>query len=188
MPFGSPETVNWTVPQKQLARCPLMVVLLRSTKLRSLARRWQPPRLGSGELVDEGGRDVALAPVGEHDDDVLARRFGPACDGERGRERGARGDAGRDAFLARQLARALEGLIVGDADDVVDDGGVEDGRHEAGAEALDEVWTRLAAREHGAVGRLDGDDAHARLLRLEDLADAGDRATGADAGDEDVDL
>jgi hypothetical protein len=40
----------------------------------------------------------------------------------------------------------------------------------------------------GDSAGLDGDDLHAGLALLEHLADAGDRAAGADAGDEDVDL
>ena len=38
------------------------------------------------------------------------------------------------------------------------------------------------------VDRLDGDDLDAGLAALEHLAAAGDRAAGADAADEDVDL
>ena len=40
----------------------------------------------------------------------------------------------------------------------------------------------------GEVFRLDRDHAHARLSRLQNLADSGDRAAGADAGDDEVDL
>ena len=45
-----------------------------------------------------------------------------------------------------------------------------------------------ALGNHRADGRLDRHDLHARLARLEHLADAGDRAAGADAGHEDINL
>jgi hypothetical protein len=52
-------------------------------------------------------------------------------------------------------------------------------------------WIRCGpgppAREHGRRGRLDADDQRARIVGLERLADAGDRAAGADARDEHVD-
>ena len=53
-------------------------------------------------------------------------------------------------------------------------------------------WMRCgpgpAAGEDRRVGRLDGHDAHAGAALLEHLADAGERAAGADAGHERVDL
>jgi hypothetical protein len=49
------------------------------------------------------------------------------------------------------------------------------------------VRAGLAAVEDRALLGLDGDDLHGRLALLEHLADAGDRAAGADAGDDDVD-
>ena len=56
-----------------------------------------------------------------------------------------------------------------------------------GADALDLVRAGFAAREQRRVERLDGDDLHARLALLQHLADARDRAAGAEPGDEDVD-
>lgn len=48
--------------------------------------------------------------------------------------------------------------------------------------------TGLAAGEDGRIGGLDADDLHTRLAGLEDAADTGEGAAGADAGNEDVDL
>src|ERR1700731_1078430 len=45
-----------------------------------------------------------------------------------------------------------------------------------------------AARQDGARSGFDGDDLESGQARLQRLADAGDRATGADAGDEDIQL
>src|SRR3546814_17315301 len=71
--------------------------------------------------------------------------------------------------------------------DLVDQRGLEIVRHEAGADALDLVRAGLAAGEHGAVLGLDGNHPQPRLARLQRLADAGQRAAGADGGDDDVD-
>ena len=60
--------------------------------------------------------------------------------------------------------------------------------HEAGADALDLVRAGLAARQDRRILRLDRDDLRDGLARLQHLADAGDGAAGADAGDEIVDL
>src|SRR5205823_1202316 len=109
-------------------------------------------------------------------------------------DRSAAADAAQDALLPRQPARHLEGRIVVDLDHLVDDAKVQHAGNEAGADALDLVRAgleRLAVhllRDDRAVRRLDGDRLEARLARLDDLADAGDGAAGADARDEDVHL
>ena len=46
----------------------------------------------------------------------------------------------------------------------------------------------LAARQDRARFGFDGDHLEAGQARLQRLADAGDRAAGADAGDEDIEL
>ena len=78
----------------------------------------------------------------------------------------------------------LLGGDVGHGDDPVDHGAIEDVGDEAGTEPLDAVHPGRLSAEHGARGRLDGDDADAGSLALEHTADAGDRPAGADAGDE----
>ena len=72
--------------------------------------------------------------------------------------------------------------------DLVIDLGVEDQRHKTGADALDLVRARIAAGQDRAFGWFDGDHFHVGLAFLQHTADAGDRATGADAGHEDIDL
>ena len=81
----------------------------------------------------------------------------------------------------------VDGLPGVDVDDLVVDGGVEDLRDEVGADALDLVRAGRSTVEDRRLGRLDGDDLDTRLAGLEHLADSGDRATGADARDDDVD-
>ena len=72
-------------------------------------------------------------------------------------------------------------------DRLVDQRAVEHRRDEAGADALDLVRARAAARQHRRGGRLDGDDPAARVALLQEAPRAGQRAAGADAGDEAVD-
>ena len=55
-------------------------------------------------------------------------------------------------------ARDVEGGLVADRDHLVDDGAVEDLRHEAGADALDLVRARAAAGEDGGILGLHRDD------------------------------
>src|SRR5690606_33140715 len=99
----------------------------------------------------------------------------------------AGGDADRNAFEARDEARIGDGLLVRNGDDLVIDGGVEDFRGETRAQPLNLVRTGLSAGQDGRCRRFDGDDLHGRLAGLQHLPDAGDGATGADAGNDDVD-
>ena len=79
-------------------------------------------------------------------------------------------------------------VVVLDGDDLVIDLGVEDVGHKTGADTLDLVRAGLTLREHRGSGGLDGDNLNLGVLLLEELAHAGHGTTGADAGDEDVDL
>src|SRR5579862_5461183 len=107
---------------------------------------------------------------------------------------GPAADAAQHALFLGQAAGDLEGVVVLDLNDLVDDPGVQDAGNEAGADALDAMGRgshRLAGhllRDDRAVDRLDGDGLEARLALLDDLADAGDGAARADAGDENIDL
>ena len=87
---------------------------------------------------------------------------------------------------AREHPRRVESGLVADGHDLVDDGAIENGRHEAGADALDLVRTGRAA---GQDGLSSGSTATIFNVgaRLQHLADAGDGAARADAGDEDID-
>ena len=91
------------------------------------------------------------------------------------------------AFQPCHEAGIFEGLVVRDGHDLVIDGRIQDRRREAGADALDLVRAGSAAGQDRAVGRLDGDDLETGLPCLQHLAGAGDRAAGADAGNEDID-
>ena len=71
-----------------------------------------------GDALEQRRRQIALAGVGQHGEDhrALRRLLG---DLERRGERGAGRDAAEDAFLARERARGVDGLVVGDRDDLV---------------------------------------------------------------------
>ena len=58
--------------------------------------------------------------------------------------------------------------------------------NEAAADALDLMRRRLSAGQHGTVGGFDGHGFERWLLRFDVLADSGDGAAGAHAGDQDV--
>ena len=100
---------------------------------------------------------------------------------------GAGGNPDQDAFVARQTPRARRRILVGDGDDLVVHVLVEDVRHETGADALDLVVARLAARQHRRRRRLDRDDRDAGHRLAQHLADPGDGSPGAHPGDESVD-
>src|SRR5690606_11463104 len=92
----------------------------------------------------------------------------------------------QDPLLAGEAPGGGDGVVVGDGDDLVVDGGIEHGRHEAGPDPLLAVRARLPAGEDGALGGLDGHDVDLRLALAQVSARSGDRASRSDAGDEDV--
>ena len=61
-------------------------------------------------------------------------------------------------------------------------------RDEAGADSLNFMWTRLSAREHGALRGFNCDGFERRLLRLDVFAHTGQRAASSNARDQDVDF
>ena len=66
--------------------------------------------------------------------------------------------------------------------------GVENFGHEAGADTLDRVRSFGAARKYRRSIRFYGDSLERGFAFLDHLADAGNRAAGADAGNQDVHL
>ena len=121
-------------------------------------------------------------------DGMMITMFFPAISGRAAnlqcrRDRRAGGDADRDAFEPRSMARHSRGRVWLSTVTISSiDRRVEHRRHEARADPLDFVRSWLAARKHRRFRRLDGDDLQCWAARLQHLADAGDRAAGADAG------
>ena len=82
-----------------------------------------------------------------------------------------------------------EGLLIGDLHDFIHERHVENVRDEAGADALNFVLARRAARHHRAVDRFDGDGFERVAFFLLDVAGhAGDGSARAHARHENVDL
>src|SRR5579871_5712517 len=66
--------------------------------------------LGANRVKESAG-EIALAVAGNDDDDVFAGIFRTCRNLERGKDRGARGDADEKAFFQRQTARRLDRFI-----------------------------------------------------------------------------
>ena len=66
----------------------------------------------------------------------------------------------------------VEGGVVADPDDLVDQAGIEDLRDEAGADTVDPMLARRAPRQHRAVFRLDRHQAHRWEMPAQHLAEA----------------
>src|SRR5579885_1119196 len=137
--------------------------------------------------LEQRGREIPLGKIGQYRDDAFARHLRSLPDLDRGGKRGTRGDTDRHALEPRHLSRGLDRGVVADADDLVDELGVEDRRNESSADALDLVRARRAAREHGAVLGLDRDHAHRGLARLQYGAYARESAPRTDATHDDID-
>src|SRR5665647_212641 len=144
---------------------------------------------GSFEQVgEEDGGQVALTERRDDHDDELARVLGSAGDLVGRSESGAGGDTNQQPLFLRGTTRPLHGGLGVDVDDLVVDPAVEDLRHEVRTYALNLVRAGSTAIEDRGLLGLDGDDLDVGVASLENLADAGDGATGADACDKDVDL
>ena len=123
---------------------------------------------------------------------LLALAFDPL---HRADDRRAAGDADVEAFFGEKIAGHEEGFFVFDLDHVVDDGEIVVLRDEVFADAFDLVglghgleFSGLEIVVNDRADWIDGDDLHGGFLFLEVLADAADRAAGADARDDGVDV
>src|SRR5207248_5437822 len=101
-------------------------------------------------------------------------------------------DAAQHALLVGQAAGHLEGVLVVHLDHLINYVHVQDARDKARADALDLVTARLERLalfllgDYRAAGRLDRNGLERGLALLDNLADTGNGAAGAHAGDEDV--
>ena len=134
------------------------------------------------------GGQIAVAGVGQKDDDVLTGVLGALCQLDGSPDGSAGGDAHQHALLVADETAHSKGVLVFHGDDLVVDLGVQHVGHKAGADALNFMCTGGALAQDGGGGRLDGHDLDAGVLALEVLAHAGHSAAGADAGHEDVHL
>ena len=125
--------------------------------IRDEATRLRDPGSGRHHRRRASAQEIALTRIAEHRHDgpgQLSRGSDDACS----MHICARRRPDQQPFFAREPARHRGRLGVADADDLVDDGRVEDRRNEARAKPLDGVNSRLSAGKNGARVRLDGDD------------------------------
>ena len=78
--------------------------------------------------------------------------------------------------------------IIRDSDDFVEYVDVQRFRDETRADALNLVRARFAACQNRGSSRFDGDDLNGRVLFFQIFSNAGQRATSADACDENIDF
>src|SRR5918995_2034269 len=119
--------------------------------------------------------------MGKNHDDAVAGAD-PARPPPRRDDRRSGRATDEDALLARDPSCHAERISVGDPHVPIDRRRVERPRPEVLADTFGEVGVDVAG-EDGALG-VGADDQDVRVLLLEVSGDAGDRATGADAGDE----
>ena len=137
---------------------------------------------------------IALAGAATDRDDQLALVLRTLRHLQRRPDVRAGRNAGQDPFFQRQPPRRGKGVLVADRDDVVHDLQIEVLGHKARPRALNLVRTRLERfaiarlRDDRRILRLDRDGPERLLARLDHLADARDRAAGADRRDQDVRL
>src|SRR6266850_1430406 len=150
------------------------------------AAKGAPQGNSTSQAFDQRRRQVAFGRGWQHDDDVLSRQARALAYLQGGRDRGPRRDAAQYSLMPRECSSGVERHLVGDRDHLVNHRTVENVRNETGANTLNAMRARLAARQHGAVFGLHGDDAQGPPPWLENLADARDGAASSDTGDKHV--
>src|SRR4051794_29433449 len=122
------------------------------------------------------GAEVALAVAGGDEHDQLAGILGPSADLKRNPGGGAGADSDHQAFFLGQAPCHIEGRIIRDLHDLVDNLSVQHTRNETSPDALNLVWASLPARQHRRALRLDRDRLEAWLARLDHLGHTSDRS------------
>src|ERR1700733_7205134 len=114
------------------------------------------------DVIEECCRDVPFAEGADDRHDEFSCILRSLREFERGPHVGARRDAAEDALVGAKVPSDGDGIVEGDVDDLVIDCPVEDLGNEVGPDALDLVWSRIAAVEDRGIDRLDGADLHPR--------------------------
>ena len=106
---------------------------------------------------------VALAGIRQNNDDRLTHHIAVTGEPKSNCHRGSGGNPTQKPLLAGQAFRHLDGLFVGSEFDPIDETEIESIRDEAGADALDLVWTGFDGLPSQRLGNdgarrgLDGD-------------------------------
>jgi len=157
-------------------KCRMAVADRRQCRFGGARRCLQhPPRIAGGHSAEDAAREVAIAPIaGDEDHHPLVQPAGhlQSCPA------GAAGAwAGEQAHVARQSARGLIRIALGDVDDLIDALRFVEGRQVGRRPAAD-------ARDLAPGGGLAADDLDLGIALLEEAAGAHDGPGGAHGGDE----
>jgi hypothetical protein len=140
------------------------------------------------------GGEVAFTKIGQHDDDAFsgAGSSGGHLEGRPGG--GAAADSAKQSFGASELAGGFCCVFVGDGNHFINDAEVQVGRDKSWADTLDGVasgadgLSGASLGDDWAGGGFDGDSMQFWISLFEHFTDACDSTSGADSGDEDVDV
>src|SRR6478735_5294141 len=116
-------------------------------------------RRHGGGFVSQIGKErcaeVSLRGVGQNRDDEFSIVFGTTGDLAAREYRRAGRDPGEQPFGDHEVSCRVDCLIAGDMEDLVDQVGLQNWRHEVGANPLNFVGGSLAARKEWRFLRLD---------------------------------
>src|SRR5271156_3654125 len=147
---------------------------------------WNLQRLIAQRLKQNAGQ-ITLSEVRKNNHQQLACVLFPARDFDRGRYRSSRRNSHQQAFFLGESARHIDRLIVGHSHYFIDIIPAQNAGHKPGADTLNFVRRRLAAREYGALRRLNRNSFKRRFLRFDVLTNAGDGPARAYAGNQEID-
>src|SRR5208283_2137568 len=106
--------------------------------------------------VKEDAAQVAFAERRQNHDNQFTRIFRTARYAQCRDHRRSRRDADQQTFFERKTPRHLDGLIVANGDDLVNEILAQNARNEASADSLNLVWGGLATGKHWTFGRFHG--------------------------------
>src|SRR5512136_1456687 len=132
----------------------------------------------SCSCLEELGREVPLAAVGEDCHDKLPLHLRACGNPESSGHRRPRGHPGKDALLLCEPSGGGDRIRVRDLEYLVEEIPPEDVRDEAGTDPLDLVGPGFSAREDRGFNGFHRDGEERGLPGLDDLRGPGDGATG----------
>ena len=144
-------------------------------------------------LIGQGGGEVTFSRTATDGDDQISLIFWAFCDLHSYVKIGAGRDPDKHTFFFADAAGHGEGVVVTHGDHLIDDIQVEIVRDEACARALNFVGagfdglTCAGLGDYGGVLGLNSNSAESFFAAFDDFRNAGERSTGADGRNEDID-
>ena len=96
----------------------------------------------SESVPQQVGAEIALSRIGEDNDNILTLIFLKFAEPECRVAGGTGGDSAENTLSCSKLSCRINGLIVADGNDLVDDTAVENLGDKTGTDSLNFVWTR----------------------------------------------